>query len=203
MAINAYEKLEGTKAKKFIERLNKAWDGSPFDAERTVVHVRDLSFVNGWTLGEAGDAIAMPEKKCVVLDNGRECLPIQYSADFVPNFAANNNVILNANTAADYLRFWLEYTRSGPERFLLVETLDDIPWREEATPQARKSLSHSVTALGLINMGDACFSFKACLLFRDTLLTCVIEVTPAGKVTIADRQIIAESLTVIDLLTGF
>ncbi len=203
MATGAYEKLEGTKARKFIERLNKAWDGSPFDAERTVVHVRDLSFVNGWALGEAGDAIAMPEKKCVVLDNGRECLPIEYSADFVPAFAANNNVILNADTAADYLRFWLEYTRSGPERFLLVETLDDIPWREEATPQARKSLSQSVAPLALVDHTDAYFNFKACVLFRDTLLNCEFEVTPRGKVTITSRNIIAESLTVIDLLTGF
>ena len=62
MPAGAYEKIEGQKAKKLLERLNKAWRGSPFDEKRTVIHVRGLAFAKGWQLAEASDAMAMPEK---------------------------------------------------------------------------------------------------------------------------------------------
>ncbi|MBU6235103.1 MAG: hypothetical protein KGQ41_04605 [Alphaproteobacteria bacterium] len=203
MTAGAYEKIEGQKAKKFIERLNEAWRGSPFDAARTVVHARPLSFVKGWMLAEASDAVTMPEKKCIALDNGQTCVPVEYSPDFITNFAANQNMYLSHATAPDYVRFWFEYVRSGPEKFQLVETLDDIPWREEPTPQARKSLAKMITPLTLTGPVGTGFAFKACVLFRDTLFDCTLEVTASGGVHFTNRTIMAESLTVTDSFTGF
>ncbi len=203
MATGNYEKLEGLKAKRFIERLNRTWCGSPFDAAHTVVHCRDLPFARGWFLAEAGDAVSMPEKRAVVLDNGRECVPVEYGPDFVARFAAANHVNLGVSNAPDYVRFWLEYTRAGADRFQLVESLDDINWREEITPQARKSLSRQVTPLTMTAHGGTGFVFKACLLFRDTLFDATLQVDMDGKVAITERTVIAESLTVIDPLTGF
>ncbi len=203
MAAGAYEKIEGTKAKKLLERLNKAWSGSPFEESRTVIHARGLSFAKGWILAEASDAMAMPEKKCVALDDGKTCLPIEYGPDFIPKFAANQNVYLSHDTAPEYVRFWFEYVRSGAERFMLVETLDDMPWREEPTPQARKSLSKSVMPLTLIGPSTSGFIFKACVLFRDTLMDCTLEVSASGAVSFVERNIIAETLTVTDAFTGF
>ncbi len=199
----AFEKLDGAKARKFIDRLNRSWAGSPFDAERTVVHARTLPFANDWMLAEAGDATAMPEKRCVVLDNGQDCVPIEFNADFIPAFAAANSVSLDRDTAADYLRFWFEYARAGADRFQLVEAVDDMPWREEPTPQARKSLAKSVTPLTLIDAGNGLFIFKACVLFRDALFDCTVSVSAQGKVDVISRTLIAEGLTVADLLTGF
>lgn len=203
MSAGAYEKMEGNKARKFIERLNKAWSGSPFEENRTVVHARGLSFAKGWMLAEASDAMAMPEKKCVALDDGKTCLPMEYGADFITGFASNQNIYLSRETAQDYLRFWFEYARSGAERFLLAENLEDMPWREEPTPQARKSLTKSVMPLTLTSQTERGFLFKATVLFRDTLLDCTLEVEATGKITFVDKAVIAESLTVIDSLTGF
>lgn len=203
MPAGAYEKMEGSKARKFIERLNKAWSGSPFEEARTVVHARSLSFAKGWVLAEASDAMAMPEKKCVALDDGKTCMPIEYGPDFIPKFASNQNLYLSHETATDYLRFWFEYARSGTERFVLVENLEDIPWREEPTPQARKSLTKSIIPLTLVSPSDRGFLFKATLLFRDTLMASTLEVESTGRVALKDKSVIAESLTVTDSLTGF
>lgn len=203
MPAGTYEKMEGSKAKKFLERLNKAWQGSPFDENRTVIHARGLAFAKGWILAEASDAMAMPEKKCVALDDGKTCLPMEYGSDFIPKFAANQNLLLSGQTAPEYLRFWFEYARSGAERFLLVETLEDITWREEPTPQARKSLSKAVMPLTLTEPSATGFIFKATILFRDTLMACTLDLSANGMVAFKDRAIIAESLTVTDALTGF
>ncbi|MCB1538315.1 MAG: hypothetical protein H6865_03120 [Rhodospirillales bacterium] len=203
MSSGAYEKLEGARARKFIERLNRAWIGGPFAAETTVVHARTLPFAEDWMLTEAGDATIMPEKRAVALDNGRECVPVEYNADFIPAFAAANAVCLTRDTAADYLRFWLEYMRAGPDRFLLVESLDDLPWREEPTPQARKSLAKSVTPLTLVDAGNGLFVFRAVLAFRDALIDATFSVTEKGGVEILKRTVIAEGLTLSDELTGF
>lgn len=203
MAAGAYEKLEGTKARKFIDRLNRAWSGSPFDADRTVVHARDLPFAQGWVLAEAADAVSVPEKRCILLDNGRESVPMQFSSDFVQRFTAGQNIRIDRDNAADYLRFWFEYVRTGADRFTLVESLDDIAWREEPTPQARKTLARSVMPLTLVGAARMGFSFKATVLFRDTLMDVSLDVSEKGEVAITDRAVIAESLTVTDPLTGF
>lgn len=203
MSAHAFEKLEGAKARKLIERLNKSWRGSPFDAERTVVHARGLSFANDWILAEAGDATTIPEKRCAALDNGRECVPIEFNGDFIPDFAGKNGIVLNRDNAPDYVRFWFEYARAAADRFQLVEAIDDMSWREEATPQARKSLAKAITPLTLVDADAGGFTFKACVLFRDTLFETTLRAGVGGDVAVLSRHVIAESLTVSDTLTGF
>lgn len=200
---SAFHKLEGAKAKKFIERLNKTWRGSPFDAERTLVQARPLGFANDWFLAESSDASTIPEKKCVALDNGKECVPVEFNTDFIPAFAGRAGVMLDRDSVMEYVRFWFEYMRNGSDRFLLIEAVDDMPWREEATPQARKSLTKSIMPLMVIDASKNNFTCKATVLFRDTLFDCALDVTMNGKVTIESRETIAEGLTVIDSLTGF
>jgi len=162
-----------------------------------------MSFLPGWSLAEVSDATAMPEKKCVCLDDGSECVPLQYDAGFIENFCRSRALRLDRHTTSDYVRFWLEYIRSGADRFLLVESVDDLPWREEPTPQARKSLAKAITPLTLVESTPAAFSFHACLLFRDALLDCGLEVTYDGKLSLVSREVVAEDLTVTDPFTGF
>jgi len=199
----AYQKLEGTKAKKLIDRLTPGWPGSVFDSARTVIHVRDLPFLNGWQLVEASDATALPEKKCIALDNGVECVPVQFDAAFIIDFCRARGLRLDRHTADDYLRFWIEYVRMGAEQFALVENVDDLPWREEPTPQARKSLAKSITPLTLTDSSPSLFKYRACLLFRDALFDSALELTYDGKITVTSRDVIVEDLTVIDPFTGF
>ena len=202
MSQGAFEKLEGPKAKKLLDRLNKVWAGSPFDTDRSVAHARTLPFADTWLLAEAADATSIPEKRCVALDNGQQCLPMNFDADFIPAFANQNNVRLTAETAPDYLRFWFEYARPGADRFVLVEGVDDMPWREEPTPQARKSLARTVMPIEQIHEGAGGFAFVACVLFRDTLFRCTMEISPQGKVEIVSREVVAEGLTVSDPMTA-
>lgn len=203
MPTSAYEKIEGSKAAKYIERLNKVRSGSAFDATHTALYVRNLPFAPGWHLAEFSDAFALPEKKAIALDNGHECLPVSYEPEFASAFIRSAGVTLNTGTAAEYLRFWFEYVRVQAERFLLVESIDDMPWREEPTPQARKALGKSITALAFESGGPDTFVFKASVLFRDALFTCLVEVGVNGNVAITHRNLVADGLTVTDPLTGF
>lgn len=203
MSAGAFQKLEGAKAKKIVERLNVAWPGSKFDPDKAVVYTRGIPFLHGWQLVEVSDATSLPEKKCTAFDNGAECLPMQYDAAFVQDFCRNRDLRLDRHTAADYVRFWLEFVRTGTEKFLLVENVDDLPWREEPTPQARKSLAKAITPLTLTEASPSLFKFHACLLFRDALFDCGIEVTYDGKLSITSREPIVEDLTVTDPFTGF
>lgn len=203
MSANAFQKLELAEAKELLERLNKSWRGSAFDTQRTIVHAKSLSFMDKWVLAEAIDAANVPEKKCAFIDNGNECVPIEFNADFVPEMIKKNGIVLGRDSAPDYLRFWFEYARIGSDRLVLVEAIDDMPWREDPTPQARKSLAKSVTPMTLIDTQPTICTFKACILFRDTLFNCTIDVHANGQVRIKNREALAEGLTVSDPLTGF
>lgn len=161
----------------------------PVEEVRTVIHARGLSFAKGWILAEASDAMAMPEKKCVALDDGKTCLPIEYGPDFIPKFAANQNVYLSHDTAPEYVRFWFEYVRSGAERFMLVETLDDMlrgAKNQRRRPENRFQNQYTDPHRPLNIRIDY-------VLFRDTLMDCTLEVSASGAVSFVERNVITES----------
>lgn len=200
---NTYRKIEGTKAKAYLTRLNAGWGGSAFDSARTAVHIRDLNFLKGWCLIEASDATALPEKKCIALDNGVEAVPLEYNEDFISRFCTARDLRIDRHMAADYLRFWLEYTRLGGERFTLIESVDDLSWREEPGPQAQKYLSATITPLTLLETTPTHFIFKACLVFRDAIFECVFKVTYNGIITMQERSTLIEDLAITDTFSGF
>lgn len=203
MSQNGYEKIEGPRAEKLLDRLNPVWAGSPFETGKAVIHARGLPFAKGWVLAEVEDNLAMPGKKCVALDNGRDCIPVEYNAQFIPAFIKNHALSLTEKTAKSYLHFWFEYARSGVERFILIENLDDVPWREEITPQIQRSLSKRVTPVTLVETTPKGFTFEATILFRDTLMIVAATVTPDGDVKLDKKETVVQNLTVTDALVGF
>lgn len=200
---NTYRKIEGTKAKAYLTRINAGWGGSTFDSTRTAVHVRDLAFLNGWCLVEASDATALPEKKCTAFDNGTESIPLEYNEDFITRFCTARDLRIDRHMAGEYLKFWLEYMRVGSERFNLIETVDDIAWREEPGPQARKFLTTAITPLTVIETTPTYFVFKGCVVFRDAIFECVFKVTYTGNITLIDRRPLIEDMAIADSFTGF
>lgn len=200
---NTYRKIEGATAKSYITRLNAGWAGSPFDNVRTALHARDLNFLKGWRLVEASDATSLPEKKCVALDNGKEAIPLEYNEHFIFNFCQARNMRIDQEAAADYLRFWLEYLRIGAERFRLVESFDEICWREDPSPQARKYLNGTITPLTLKESSAERFVYKGFVLFLDALFECSFEITNSGKIAILSRNTLVEDLDITDSFTGF
>lgn len=200
--IEAYQKTEGVHTKERINRINKAWHGSAFDPEKTMVFSRALSFLPAWTLVEASDYTSVPEKRAVGLDDGESVTIISYNQNFISDFMAAQKAVITTETVSDYTRFWLQYARLNQERMVLVDDADDIPWREDVTPQARKSLSRSITPLTYLSHEGHVFMLKGCLFFKDSLFECMIEVTSKGRVTLPHQTLIAESLMVFDPLTG-
>lgn len=200
---HSYRKITGSKAKTFISRINAGWGGSPFDDTRTALHARDLSFLQGWCLVEASDATSLPEKKCIALDDGTEAVAIDYNENFIHDFCKARNLRIDRHMASDYLKFWLEYTRIGPERFILVESIDELPWREDPSPVARKYLSATISPLSLQEATPSHFVYKGYILFRDSLFECKFEIGYTGVIRIAERNLLAEELAIIDTFTGF
>lgn len=200
--VTTYRKIEGAKAKAYLTRINAGFTATDFDISRSAVHARELSFLNGWSLVEISDATALPEKKCIALDNGLEAVPLEYNENFIVEFCKARGLRIDRHMAADYLKFWLEYLRIGPERFSLIESIDEIPWNEEPTPTARKFLSQRILPVNLLETTPTNFMFKACVLFRDALFDCIFDITYNGNITIKDRKILVEDLNVTDTFTG-
>jgi len=201
MKHDSYVKTEGALARDLLVRINKAWHGSPFDKDRTVVYMRPLSFLPAWMLVEASDFTSVPEKKMIGLDNGQQTLPISYNAQFVEALMLAEKAQLSHETVTDYVRFWVQYTRLSQEQLIQVDEVDDIPWREDITPQARKGLARHITPLTYLGQNAGQFILKGCAYFRDSLFELSYGVEPSGKVHIHQQTLLAESITGYDKAT--
>ncbi len=198
---DSYRKLDPKKAAKQLARLEDMLDIAPFSPEKTVVFSRPLSFLPGWMLVEIVDSTALPERKVIVLDDGRRAMVMEYGVPL--NDEINGLLSINHDTVADFVRFYLTYARSGSDRLMLVENIDDFPWREDMGPAARKTFGRQVIPLTLLPSVDKDYVMKAAVLFRDSLFEVTITVTKQGKITISRDAKVAEDLGVFDLATGF
>jgi len=198
---DSYRKLDSKKAAKVLSRLTDLLDMPPFSPDTTVVFSRPLSFLPHWSLVEAADGTSLPERRIVALDDGKRAVVVDYGAALPAEIASTFQV--NHDTVCDYVRFYLTYARSGADRFILVENIDDMPWRDDMGPSARKSLGKQVIPLTLVTYDGQDCTLKASLLFRNTLFEATIKVTEKGKVTVKRDSKIAEDLSVFDVATGF
>lgn len=202
----AFVKLDEKDANRILDALNSKFDSLRFDPARAVVLAIDLNFYKGWKLLEIADHTHMPSsrrfavyapalpEKSVVLDFTHE--PISALNKTVP-------IALDAGNIADYLRFFFSYARGRHGMFLIAENIDDIDWREDPPPSARKTIGRMITPITLLKTGpDGNYHLSACFVFKNALFKSGIEVTPEGGVTLTDEQLLLEDLPVVDHILG-
>ena len=105
---------------------------------------------------------------------------------------------LNDDNICEYVRFFFTYIRGKHGRFIMAENVDDIPWREEPPPQARKAISKMLKSLEVLNKKDGNFYLKATMMFRDSLFQADVEVKPNGLVTLSNEELLVEDMPVLD-----
>jgi hypothetical protein len=118
-----------------------------------------------------------------------------------PIYALNERAPLQLNdgTVADYVRFFFSNVRGRHGRFLITETVDDIQWREEPPPAARKAIGKILVPLTVTGRDpDGGFRLAACMMFKDSLFKAAVTVRRDGIVSLSDEELLIEDMPVLD-----
>lgn len=196
----SYEKLKDAEAEQVFKKIESSLEGNPFS--KPVIHRCEIPFYPGAFLHDVSDPEQYPAPHRFAIEYSN----VFYILDGTnaPIYSLNKAVplMLHEGTAADYIRFFLTFVTGQHGRFDIVESVDDIKWREEPPPNARRALSMMLQTIRPLVQSDGSFSCEATILFHESLYRSQITVSENGEVKLRNEEILVEDIPVIDSLFG-
>ena len=103
----------------------------------------------------------------------------------------------------DYARFFFSHVRGEHGRFLIIDTVDDIDWKDEPPPSARKATGKMLEELHVIGKGvDGTWHLLGRMVFRDSLFQAQIHVAPDGQVSMSNEELLVDDMPIMDDTLG-
>ncbi|MFP4313073.1 MAG: hypothetical protein ACLFR0_01990 [Alphaproteobacteria bacterium] len=200
----AFKKLELDELATVLDQINPHLDGSDFDPVDTTALGLELSFYPGYRFLDLADYSTMPGKRRFVLfkDGGTpeksDVIVLDWTNE--PIYLLNHNlpISLNKDNVSEYIRFFFTYVRGKHGRFIVTENVDDINWKEDPPPQARKAIAKMLVPLEVLDEKNGAYYLKSTMMFRDSLFKADIEVKPNGLVTLMNEELLVEDMPVLD-----
>ncbi len=198
---DTYIKLDAVETQIVLDRINPSLQGSSFDPSNTVIMARDLSFYPGYRFLDIADHSTMPQNRRYVLLSEREITPLDFTNQPIYSLNASLPIQLNDDNIDDYVRFFFSYVRGRHGRFLITENVEDINWREDPPPSARKAVGKMLQPLQIYKTATG-YELKGQMMFKDTLFQSDIMVEKDGTVALSNQQLLIENMPVLDDTLG-
>lgn len=198
----AFTKLELAEVATILDTLNPAFEGTTFDPVETTVLAQDVSFYPGYRLLDIADHVSTPALRRFVLYSDKDYLVLSFTNE--PIYALNQKlpIKLTEENVADYVRFFFTYVRGRHGRFIITEGVDDISWKEDPPPNARKAIGKMLSPVTVDEVGQGGFQLTACMVFKDSLFKSKVSVDEKGFVSLSDEELLVEDMPVLDDMFG-
>jgi len=202
MFSNALIKLDTLEAQTLLSEINPQIKGSPYDAEKATILSAPVSFYPGYQFIEISDHTIMPARKtALIYKTGEAATAVLLDWTNAPIYALNDNapLTLDEKTINDYVRFFFNYVRGRHGRFVIIENVDEISWKDEPPVNARKAVGSLIAPLHLYGIdNDGTYRLSARMLFKDSLFKADIVVDHNGHVNLEDEELVIEDIPVVD-----
>lgn len=199
---DSYVKLDKNETKALVESLQDSFDGGDFDPASTIIMARELPFYNNSRFLDIADHRMMPPSRRFVILMKNTVTVLDFTNSPIYELNADVPIALNEKTVIDYVRFFFTFVRGRHGRFIVVESIDDIPWREEPAPTARKAVGKMISPISLISTENGAYHMQVHMMFKDSLFQALVDVTPDGQVKITQETLMIEDIPVIDDTLG-
>lgn len=197
------QKLTDEERFSVLQEINAGREGSAFDEKTVTIIAQDLPFFPGYRFLDIVDyeENATPQHGFFIYKPG-DVHVIDWTNQPFYELAAEN-FVLNAQTVSPYVRLFFQYVRSSQGRFLIIDTIDDIVWRNELPPAARKAVSDMITPLELVRQDpDGSFVLRLCMLLKNALFRNEVRVSTTGDVALSLGEVLIEDMPVQDDILG-
>ena len=196
---DSFIQIEHGEAAKILDLLNPKLDGSPFDPAMARIMGHSMPFYNGYSLVEVCDHDVTPPRRvtCLKHDQTDELAILNGTNEPIYELNQKVPILLDQENVKLYVRFFFTYVRGRHGRFHIIENTDEINWREEPAPNARKALGKMIMPLEAHPNEDG-FVLRASIVFKDSLFESDISVARDGSVNISNQELLVEDIPVID-----
>lgn len=203
MFADAFIKLDPVQSARIVNLINPKLD-IKFDPNKAGVMTHALPFYEGYFLAEiSSHDTNPPATRFALCNNDGDVHVLNWTNDVIFKLNKTLPVHLNDDTIMDYVRFFFTYVRGSHGRFLIIDNVDDIDWREEPAPAGRKALSKMIEPMELVKKEtDGTNVFRVSIIFRDSLFRAEARVKPDGHIVMSNEELLVEDLPVADDVIG-
>ncbi len=200
---DAFIKLDSTQAARMLERLNPHFDVK-FDAANSTVMVHDLSFYEGYSLIEVSRHDQHPPIMRVAVSSDKgEVTVLNWTNEPIHKLNRTVPIHLTEDSMLDYVRFFFTYVRGSHGRFIVIDSVDEIEWREEPAAAGRKALGKMIEPMLVkAREKDGTVVFSLSIVFKDSLFTAEAHLKPDGFLSLHNGELLVEDIPVADDIFG-
>ncbi len=194
-----FVRLDLLECEMVLEEINPALKGSHFHPATVTMLAQDVPFYPGYRFFDIADYETVPNIRKFVLYKPGHVIVMNWTNE--PLYALNEAapIALNDHTVEDYVRFFFTYVRGRHGRFIITDNVDDVMWRDEPPPAARKAISQMLEPLHVTERtAEGGYKLTARMMFKDSLFKTVVNVKPDGMVNLSDEELLIEEMPVLD-----
>lgn len=204
---HAFKKLELEEIALLLEDINPALEAIDFDPVHTDILSINVPFYAGYSFLDITDHLVPANRRFVLFKPATtgieaDVVVLDWTNEPIYLLNARAPIQLDENNVADYVRFFFAYVRGKFGRFIISENVDDILWKEEPPPQARKAISKMLLKIEPLKEENGVFFLKATMMFKDSLFQSDIEVKSSGFVTLSNEELLVEDMPIRDDIFG-
>ncbi len=198
----AFVKLELDETATILDLVNPHLDGVDFDPVEATIMAHDMPFYEGYRFLDIADHSTVPVVQRYVIYKPDDIIVINWSNE--PLYALNKTapVIITDETVIDYATFFFTYVRGRHGRFIVTENIDDINWKEDPPPSARKAISDMIDPIFIKDNKDGVYELEARVMFKDSLFKSDIKVKKDGNVELFNEELLVEDMPILDDIFG-
>jgi hypothetical protein len=196
----AFEKLEVDEAAGILDRISPLLEGVHFDPVETTVLAADIPFYPGCKLLDISNHTTMPAVRRHVVYSPKLSAVMNFHNESIYKFNDDLPIKLDIGNVGTYVRFFFTYVRGKHGRFIIVESIDDISWKEDPPPSARQAIGRMIKPVTLVKeVGeDGIYHMEARIVFKDSLFKSDVAVKPDGLITLSNEELLIEDMPVLD-----
>lgn len=192
-------KLDLLECETILEEVNPALKGSQFHPATVTILAQESPFYPGYRFLDIADYETTPHIRKFVLYKPGHVVVLNWTNEPLYALNAKAPIQLDETTVSDYVRFFFTYIRGRHGRFIITESAEDVMWREEPPPAARKAISKMLEPLHITTRdGQGGFKLSARMMFKDSLFKTTVNVLADGTVNLSDEELLIEDMPVLD-----
>jgi hypothetical protein len=199
----AFEKLDLAETATILDEIGGKLQGVSFDPVETTIMAAELPFYANCRLLDISNHTAMPAARRFVIHGPKTLVALDFTNG--PIYKLNEDCPLKLNEAniATYARFFFTYVRGKHGRFIVVENVDDVPWKEDPPPTARQAIGRMIKPIALKENPPAGSNvLEIRMVFKDSLFKSDVLIKNDGLVSLSNEELLLEDMPVADDIFG-
>ena len=195
----SYLKLNKAETRDLLRELNPHIDGSDISEDSADILSAALPFYPGYRLLEITDRSNNPVRKRFLIYRSDDLVVIDYTNG--PVYALNSRcpIAISQDNVVSYVQFFFSFVRGKHGAFQTVESVDEIRWRDDPTPNARRSLSEMINPMSIKTIEeDGTYIIATNIIFKNALFQCEVTAKQNGIVRLSNEKLLVQDLPLLD-----